>query len=345
MACRVQDILDREVFVSLHHTVEGFKEAVTAGLGVNPAVGFSHSREMAKLVKAWNSAKVQAEVKTRVDAVAKAHGEPISMLKCDWISLMARFGDQHGENVHESRLPAQSYFENFEEALSDGSLEAERLDQVVNVLEERAELAKTPHAAKHLGIHLDSSLSIQTRRRFKSVLLATTEALRMKFFGHVESLASLKDSTTFSSDLRRLHRDDLSEDPGRAAVGEEFSPGQKHRWHKDDRTQVGTLLGVRVPSAESGDQAVCSQRVLVSVSLVDSLPRRGAQDGALDAVVDHRELELRPGTSSLGVSSCPQHRSGTAPPESRTPEAVSALTLAPSRTRSWHTAHSFGPVL
>ena len=118
-------------------------------------------------------------MKTKVDAVAKAHGEPISMLKCDWISLMTRFGDLHGDNVH---------FENFEEALSDGSLEAERLDQVVNVLEERAELAKTPHTAKHLGIHLDSSLSHRG---------AENEVL-----SHVESLASLKDATTFSSDLR-----------------------------------------------------------------------------------------------------------------------------------------------
>ena len=126
MACRVQDILDREVFVSLHYTVEGFKEAVSAGLGIVPAVGFSHNREMAKMVKAWNSAKVQADIKTKVDAVAKAHGEPVSMLKCDWISLMTRFCDQHGDNVHESRLLAQTYFENFEEALSDGSLEAER---------------------------------------------------------------------------------------------------------------------------------------------------------------------------------------------------------------------------
>ena len=89
-ACRIQDILDREVFVSLLHTVEGFKEAVTSGLGIDPAAGFSHSREMAKMVKAWNSAKVQAEAKTKVDAVAKAHGEPISMLKCDWVSLMTR---------------------------------------------------------------------------------------------------------------------------------------------------------------------------------------------------------------------------------------------------------------
>ena len=85
------------------------------------------------MVKAWNSAKIQAEIKTKVDAVAKAHGEPVSILKCDWISLMTlmtRFGDHQGDNSHESRLPAQSYFENFEESLADGSLEAERLDQV-----------------------------------------------------------------------------------------------------------------------------------------------------------------------------------------------------------------------
>ena len=174
--CRVQDILDREVFVALHHTVEGFMQAVSARLGIDPAVGFSHNRDVAKVVKAWNCAKIQAEVKTKVDAVAKAHGEPISVLKCDWVSLMTRFGDQHGDNMHETRLPAQSYFESFEDALADGSLEAERLDQVVNVVEERAELAKTPSAAKHLGIHPGASLTIQTRRRFNSVLPATTEA-------------------------------------------------------------------------------------------------------------------------------------------------------------------------
>ena len=123
------------MFVALHHTVEGFTQAVSAGLGIDPSVGFSHSCEMAKMVKAWNIAKVQAEVKTKVDAVAKAHGEPISMLKCDWVSLMTRFGDQHGDNIHETRLRAQSYFENFEEALADGSLEVGRLDQVVNGLE------------------------------------------------------------------------------------------------------------------------------------------------------------------------------------------------------------------
>ena len=86
-------------FIALHHTVEGFMQAVSAGLGIDPAVGFSHNREMAKMAKAWNSAKIQAEVKTKVDDFAKAHGEPVSVMKCDWVSLMTRFGDQHGDKA------------------------------------------------------------------------------------------------------------------------------------------------------------------------------------------------------------------------------------------------------
>ena len=191
MACWAQDILDREIFLALHHTLEGFTAAVTAGLGI------SHYREMAKMVKARNSAKIQAEVKTKVEAVAKAHGEPISKLMCNWVSQMTRSRDQHGDNIHETRLPAQSHFESFEEALADGTLEAGRLDQALNVVEERAELAKTPNAVKHLGIHLDAILTIQTRRRFTSVLPATTEALRLKFsaMSNVWLLAKMRQPT------------------------------------------------------------------------------------------------------------------------------------------------------
>ena len=83
------------MFVALHNTVESFTQALSVRLGINRAVGFSHNRETAKMVKAWNSAKIQADIKTKVDVAAKAHGEPVLMLKCDWISLMTRFGDQH----------------------------------------------------------------------------------------------------------------------------------------------------------------------------------------------------------------------------------------------------------
>ena len=226
-ACRVQDILDREVFVALHHTVERFMQAT-------------------------------------------------------------RFGDQHGDNIHETRLPTQSYFESFAEALADGSLEAERLDQVVNVVEERAELAKTRNAAKHLGIHLDASLTIQTRRRFTSVPPATTEALHLKFsvLSNLRLLAKMRQPPR--QIFADFYRDDISEDLGRAALGEKLSPRPQHRRHQDDRTQVGTLLGVRVPGETSGDQALCSQRFLLPVSLVVRVPRRGAQDGALDAAINNR---------------------------------------------------------
>ena len=42
-------------------------------------LGLSHNREMATMVKAWNSAKIQADIKTKVDALANADGEQVSM--------------------------------------------------------------------------------------------------------------------------------------------------------------------------------------------------------------------------------------------------------------------------
>ena len=66
----------------------------------------------------------------------------------------------------------------------------------LNMVDERAELAKTPNAAKHLGIHLAASLTIMNRRPFTSVLQATTEALRLKFsvMSHLWLLAKMRQS-------------------------------------------------------------------------------------------------------------------------------------------------------
>ena len=83
---------------------------------------------------------------------------------------------------------------------------------------------------------------------------------------------------------------------------------------------------------------MCSQRVVFPVNLVVCVPRRGAQDGTLDAAVDHRDLKLRPCPHSFGVSSSPQHGSGTAPP------GVSPATLA-QRTRTRYTSLSFEQTL
>ena len=110
-ALRMEEILDREMFISLDSTEEGFEKSAKEAFGVDPDKSFAHKKELAKLKKVWNQAKLQSEAKQKVDAVARAHGEPITMLACDWVSLMNQFKSKYGMQIHETRLPAQSYFE------------------------------------------------------------------------------------------------------------------------------------------------------------------------------------------------------------------------------------------
>ena len=44
------------------------------------------------------------------------------MLQVDWTTLLDRFKEKYGEHLHDNRLPYQSYYEAFEEKLSDGHL-------------------------------------------------------------------------------------------------------------------------------------------------------------------------------------------------------------------------------
>ena len=66
-------------------------------------------------MKAWSTARVENEAKTKVDATARAHGESVSMLNSDWTSLMRKFREQYGKHLEEEDLPAQSYYEQIEE--------------------------------------------------------------------------------------------------------------------------------------------------------------------------------------------------------------------------------------
>ena len=84
-------------------------------------------RVLGKLSQAWTMAKVQTDVTFEVDAVAREHGEPTSMLTGDWISLSQKFKDMYGEDIHDSRLPSQPHFEAFEEKLADQDLQPETL--------------------------------------------------------------------------------------------------------------------------------------------------------------------------------------------------------------------------
>ena len=181
MAFRVQEVLDKELFVALDTTEEALRKTCEQAFGIDPSKSFLHKRELAKVVKAWKDAKVHADTKVNYDAVARAHGETVSMLAPDWISLLAAFKQKYGEHLHDTVLPAQSYFESFEEKLSDGHLKAETLAHIVSVAEQDEQESKKAEPQRHMSLHLDGQLTIQTKRRFMSNMPSNPEELRLKY--------------------------------------------------------------------------------------------------------------------------------------------------------------------
>ena len=68
MAFQVQEIVDRGLFVALDSSEAGIRKTAQEAFGIDPETGFAHKRELAKIVKAWSTARVQNEAKTKVDA-------------------------------------------------------------------------------------------------------------------------------------------------------------------------------------------------------------------------------------------------------------------------------------
>ena len=135
----------------------------------------------ARLVKAFKAATSQAESQLRVNATAKANGEPVVMQGTDWKSLVDQFKAKYGQFLPDNTSPAQSYYEAFEEKLADGELQAETLAHVLDIHEEETPRALKPEPSRQVGLHLDATLTIQTCRRYMSTMPTTTEELRDKF--------------------------------------------------------------------------------------------------------------------------------------------------------------------
>ena len=180
---RFRKILDRQLFVALDADEAAIMKTLAKAFQLD-SEEFEDKLELAKISKAWSTAKVQADTKRKVDAVQKAHGEPVQqpvqLLSKDWASLMRQFKKKYGK-MHPSKLPGQSYFEAFEEKLASGELKAETLAQVISESEEEEQRKLKPEPSRHLGINLNTSLMIQTRRRYLSAMPQNTEQLRTKY--------------------------------------------------------------------------------------------------------------------------------------------------------------------
>ena len=85
------EVVDRDTFVNMFDTEASPKEGA-ADLVFNLTTGGPpHKREFARVVTALKTAKIVAETKLQTDAVARAHGVPVTLLPCDWTSIMTEF--------------------------------------------------------------------------------------------------------------------------------------------------------------------------------------------------------------------------------------------------------------
>ena len=176
--CRIND---RETFTGLADSPEELR-TIASDLGINLADGgMPHKREYSKVLMAWKRTKAQVEVKTSTEALQRQHGEPVRMLPEDWTSVIVKFKSKYGTNLQEEELPAQAYFEEFQEKLAAGMLQAEPLDQVISQAEAEEQDRKKPDPPRQYGMHLNATLTIQTRRRYTSSLPKNLEELRQKY--------------------------------------------------------------------------------------------------------------------------------------------------------------------
>ena len=116
---RVNGVTDRETFDKMFDSETALKEG-TSDLGFNlTSGGLPLKREFARVVTAWKTAKIMAETKLQTNAVARAHGVPVTLLPCDWTSILTEFKKKFCSHIADDRQPAQSMFEHFMEKLGE----------------------------------------------------------------------------------------------------------------------------------------------------------------------------------------------------------------------------------
>ena len=142
-------------------------------------------REFARVHKAWSRARVDAEVKLKVDAVSWALGERVTFLSADWQSLVSQFKQVHGVAIDETKLP--SIHDSMAVSVVLRKLRrttprrpAEGRDPCPCCVPARKESKINKHLdqPKQLGITFDSNLTIQIRKRCMSTMPPNIEELR-----------------------------------------------------------------------------------------------------------------------------------------------------------------------
>ena len=118
---RISAVTDRDTFVNMFDSEAALKDAAS-DIGFDLTAGcLPHKREFARVVTSWKTAKVMAETKLQTDAVAKAHGLPVTLLRVTGLRFFQSSRRSTEPRFLPTRLPAQSMFEQFSEKLADGT--------------------------------------------------------------------------------------------------------------------------------------------------------------------------------------------------------------------------------
>ena len=88
--------MDRQLFVALDADETAIVRTLAKVFQLDTDE-FEDKLELVKISNAWSAAKVQSDTKRTVDAVQKAHGEPVQLLSEDWASLMRQFKKKYGK--------------------------------------------------------------------------------------------------------------------------------------------------------------------------------------------------------------------------------------------------------
>ena len=209
---QVQGMNDRETFTALASSIPEFRAAAKDLFGVDIAKGPTNRLMQFRIVKAWNATKHHSEAQLRVDSNASAHGEAIIMPSAGWMSLVDQFRLKYGAHLHDNCLPSQSDYKSLEEDLADGQLNAETLAHVISLAEEERQRSQKPEPSRPLGLHLDSTLTIQICRKYISSAPTSTAELRDKYaiMGNMWLLAQLRQpGRHLCSDLTPHTRNEL----------------------------------------------------------------------------------------------------------------------------------------
>ena len=88
MTIRLQEIHSRSLFAALDRSEEGFCGTCKAAFYVDPGLVFKHKRELGRLLTVWRRREYNVTRRYKIEVVHKAHGEPISMIVADGMSLI-----------------------------------------------------------------------------------------------------------------------------------------------------------------------------------------------------------------------------------------------------------------